>query len=139
MDKSRITILFALVLGLVACVPTTRYHYVPATADAVAKAQTSKVVIAPVAMHSTAICWPDGHAQLVRDATVKGDRLCAQFTSPLRGSDGRKCMPLKQLAGIGIPYESHAFSVVPYMGVEVGRCDPAKLRKDREALLKRGM
>lgn len=139
MDMSRTTILLLLVLGLAACVPTTRYRYVPATADAVALARTSKVMVAPFAMHSTAICWPDGHAELVRDATVKGDRICAQFKPPVGGWDGRKCMPLKQLAGIGIPYESHAFSVVPYMGVEVGRCDPAKLRKARKALLKRGM
>lgn len=106
-----------------ACVPTTRYHYVPLTAESFQDAQNGEKI--PLAHNATAICWTDGETQLVYDALFDGEQLCAEMHSENAARDGKQCIAASEIAAIGIPYEGRSASVIPMASVEIGSCDPA--------------
>lgn len=105
-----------------ACVPTTRYHYMPVSKAAFEAAQNGEKI--PLVAHSTALCFADGKTALIRDAEWTETGICGQAHAPVGGDDGHECYGWEALAGIGVPYESRSVSVVPMAAVEIGTCDP---------------
>lgn len=114
------------VSGLAACVPTTKYAYVPATRENFEAAQNGEAI--PLVAQSTAICLKDASTLLVRDAAWTDDGICgrARVENP-QPHLADVCFAADQLAGVGIPYMSRSASAVPMAAVKVGTCDPAAL------------
>ncbi|NQY38721.1 MAG: hypothetical protein HRT80_01340 [Henriciella sp.] len=112
-----------------ACVPTTRYAYVPPSSQAVVTANSGDAI--PLVHNAIALCWPDGTTQLVRDAVARDGEVCAEVRVPSQreDDDGRECFSFADLAGIGIPYESHSLSVIPMATVQVSKCNPDALKR----------
>lgn len=121
--------ILCLALSAAACVPTTRYAYVPPSSEAVIAANSGDAI--PLVHDAIALCWPDGRTELVSQAIAKDGQVCAQVRtpSPTRNDDGRECYDLDALAGIGIPYESRSFSVIPMAAVHVSKCNPEALQR----------
>ena len=110
---------------LAACVPTTRYAYVPASPEAVEIAKTGTAI--PLVQNSIALCFPDGSTELVREAEIVDGKLCAQARVSNMSDDGIECFSFTELAGIGIPYEGRSLSVIPMAAFKIGTCDPNTL------------
>ena len=109
--------------ALAACVPTTRYTYVPVTAANFDAAQNGEAI--PLVAQSTALCFADGRTAYLRDARWTQDGICGD-------EQGRVCHAWDELAGIGIPYESRSLSVVPMAEAKIGSCDPVALARQVE-------
>ena len=88
-----------LLVLLGACVPTTKYTYVPLT-------QQNFEAAAPI-----------------RDAEWTDNGICGQAHPPIGDDDGNRCYDWDQIAGIGIPYEGRSLSVIPMAAVQIGKCD----------------
>jgi len=114
-----------------ACVPTTRYAYVPPSQEAVITANSGETI--PLVQNSIALCWPDGTSRLVRNATVRNDQVCAEVRTPsrIRKDDGIECYDFDDIAGIGIPYASRSVSVIPMAAFKLSNCDPEALNRMR--------
>lgn len=113
----RLSLSILLVMVLTACVPTTRYKYVPLTQQNFEAAQNGDAI--PLVRQSTSICFSDGRIELLRDARWTDSGICSE--------DGLECYDHSELVGVGIPYESRSLSAVPMAAVKVGKCDPEAL------------
>ena len=111
--------------GLAACVPTTKYNYVPLTEQNFVAAQNGERI--PLVAAETALCFTDGHTAFVRDAEWTETGICGQEHAPVGDDDGMECYGWDQVAGVGIPYEGRSMSVVPMAAVQIGECDPGAL------------
>lgn len=109
-----------------ACVPTTKYAYVPVSRENFDVAQNGEKI--PLVAASTALCFADARTALVRDAAWTDEGICGQARAPAGGDDGMECYGWTELAGIGLPYEGRSASVVPMAAVQVGKCDPDSLK-----------
>ena len=121
----RLLPLLLLSIVLTACVPTTRYRYVPLTPETFEAAQNGWKI--PLVVHETALCFADAHTALVRDAELTGTGICGQAHPPVGDDDGNRCYGWDEVPGIGIPYESRSLQAFPMAAVLIGKCDPAKL------------
>ena len=108
-----------------ACVPTTKYTYVPLTQQNFEAAQNGDRI--PLVGSETALCFADGHTAFVRDATWTGNGVCGQAHPPVGDDDGMECYGWDDVAGVGIPYEGRSMSIVPMAAVHIGECDPEAL------------
>jgi hypothetical protein len=120
--------ILATCVPVTACVPTTKYAYVPPTPEAVEVARSGDAI--PLVANAVSICWPDGGTELVWYAEVQGDQLCGYDTNSNDPEDWI-CMALNELSGIGIPYEGRSLSVVPMASVALSECDPQDLTRRR--------
>ncbi len=113
-----------LVSGVAACVPTTKYTYVPLTEANFEAAQNGERI--PLVASETAFCFADGETRFVRDAVWTEEGICSQseYAEP---DDPIECYAWDELAGVGIPYEGRSASVVPMAAVQIGECDPEAL------------
>ena len=105
-----------------ACVPTTKFNYVPVNEANFIAAQNGEKI--PLIWDSTALCFPDGTTAFIQEAKWTETGICGYAHS---GDDGYECYGPGDLAGIGIPYEGRSVSVVPMASVQIGECDPEAL------------
>ena len=119
----------ALALGTLmlasACVPTTKYKYVPLSRENFEAAQNGDRI--PLVAHNTALCFADARTAFVRDAEWTDTGICGRTHAPVGDDDGQDCIGWEDLAGIGIPYEGRSLSAVPMAAVQIGQCDPLAL------------
>lgn len=118
-----VPVILLILLG--ACVPTTKYTYVPLTQQNFEAAQNGERI--PLVAAETALCFADGHTAFVRDAEWTENGVCGQAHPPVGDDDGMECYSGNQVAGVGIPYEGRSMSVVPMAAVQIGECDPGAL------------
>ena len=114
-----------LLVLLGACVPTTKYTYVPLTQQNFEAAQNGEKI--PLVAHDTVLCFADGRTAPVRDAEWTDNGICGQAHPPIGDDDGNRCYDWDQIAGIGIPYEGRSLSVIPMAAVQIGKCDQEAL------------
>ncbi|MAB10331.1 MAG: hypothetical protein CMF06_12885 [Hyphomonas sp.] len=108
-----------------ACVPTTKYAYVPLTQQNFEAAQNGEKI--PLVAHDTVLCFADGRTAPIRYAEWTDNGICGQAHPPIGDDDGNRCYDWDQIAGIGIPYEGRSLSVIPMAAVQIGKCDPEAL------------
>ena len=117
----------AIALSVVtACVPTTKYNYVPVTPENFEAAQNGEKI--PLVAAETALCFADGHTDFVRDAVWTDEGICGNETG-MTGDAYHECFGWDEIAGVGIPYEGRSASVIPMAAVHIGECDPEVLTK----------
>ena len=105
-----------------ACVPTTKFNYVPVTEENFIAAQNGEKI--PLIWDATALCFPDGTTNFIYDAKWTENGICGYTQS---AGEELACYGAGELAAIGIPYEGRSASVVPMASVQIGECDPEAL------------
>ena len=114
-------IALTLLAALAACVPTTKYEYVPLTKTNFEAAQNGDKI--PLVALATAFCFADGRVELVNNAEWTDEGICV-IEPGISGEDERFCYGPGEIVGVGIPYEGRSASVIPMASVDVGECDP---------------
>ena len=120
----RLALSLILLAMLAACVPTTKYNYVPLTQQNFEAAQNGDRI--PLVAEETAFCFADGRTEFVRDAIWTDEGICGN-ESGMTGDEYKECFGWDEIAGVGIPYEGRSMSVVPMASVQIGECDPEAL------------